>query len=199
MLATAAVVMPVFHRFRVSPVLGFILVGMAVGPSGLGALVAQIPWLEPLSITEPEHLAPIAELGVVMLLFVIGLEMSFERLKLMRRLVLGLGTLQVVLSALAIGGAGLALGMPPQAAAVAGLALAMSSTAVVVQVLAEGKRMGTPYGRAGIAVLLMQDIAVVPVLFGVHALETSGDDTGGCWATCCSASSRRRWRWARCW
>jgi CPA2 family monovalent cation:H+ antiporter-2 len=177
-LGTAAVVVPLFHRLRVSPVLGFMLVGMAVGPSGLGALVAEHAWLSALAITDPDHIAPIAELGVVMLLFVIGLEMSFERLKLMRMLVFGLGTLQVVLSAAVISAVGLALDLPPPAAVTLGLALAMSSTAVVVQVLAEERRLTSTAGRAAVAVLLLQDLAVAPVLFGVHALEVSEGESG---------------------
>ncbi len=173
-LGAAAVVVPLFHRLKLSPVLGFMLVGMAFGPHGLGALADRWPWLGPFAITSTDHIAPIAELGVVMLLFVIGLEMSFERLKLMRRLVFGLGTLQVVLSALAIGGACLLLGLPPLAAVIIGLGLAMSSTAVVVQVLAQEKRLTSLPGRAAIAVLLLQDLAVVPILFAVDALEASG-------------------------
>jgi monovalent cation:H+ antiporter-2, CPA2 family len=177
-LAAAAVVVPLFHRLRLSPVLGFMLVGMAVGPSGLGALAATLPWLTPIAITDTEHIAPIAELGVVMLLFVIGLEMSFERLKLLRHLVLGLGTLQVLVSAAAVGGVGLALGLPAPAAAVVGLGLAMSSTAVVVQVLAEEKRLNSQAGRAAVAVLLMQDLAVAPILFAVDALGGTGGGDG---------------------
>ncbi|MBX9701100.1 MAG: cation:proton antiporter [Acetobacteraceae bacterium] len=174
-LGAAAVVVPLFHRLKLSPVLGFMLVGMAFGPAGLGALAEAWPWLSPFAITRTDHIAPIAELGVVLLLFVIGLEMSFERLKLMRRLVFGLGSLQVCASALAIGGACLLLGLPPLAAVILGLGLAMSSTAVVVQVLAEEKRLNSLAGRAAIAVLLLQDLAVVPILFAVDVLESTGN------------------------
>lgn len=174
-LGAAAVVVPLFHRLKLSPVLGFMLVGMAFGPHGLGALAEHWSWLSPFAITSTDHIQPIADLGVVMLLFVIGLEMSFERLKLMRRLVFGLGTLQVVVSAVAIGGVCLLLGLPPLAAVIIGLGLAMSSTAVVVQVLAEEKRLNSAAGRAAIAVLLLQDLAVVPILFAVDALEASAN------------------------
>src|SRR5271168_4528599 len=102
-LAAAAIVIPLFHRMRVSPVIGFILVGIAVGPFGLGTLVDRLPWMHALTMDEAEEIAPVAELGVVMLMFMIGLELSFERLRLMRRLVFGLGTMQVAVSALAIG------------------------------------------------------------------------------------------------
>jgi K+:H+ antiporter len=177
-LGAAAVVVPLFYRLRVSPVIGFMLVGMAVGPAGLGGLAGEVPWLSAVSIADPDTIAPIAELGVAMLLFVIGLELSFERLTLMRRLVFGLGSLQVLLSAVAVGGVALALGQPPPVAVVLGLALAMSSTAVVVQVLAEERRLGSTVGRAAIAVLLLQDLAVVPILFGVAALEAGAGGSG---------------------
>ncbi len=101
----------------------------------------------------------------------IGLELSLERLWLMRRLVFGLGTLQLAACAAALTGAGVLLGAPPLRAAVIGLALAMSSTAIVLQVLAEEKRLGTPAGRACFAILLFQDLAVVPVLFALAALD----------------------------
>ena len=170
-LGAAGVVVPLFHRLRVSPVLGFMIVGMAVGPFGLGALAREVPWLSAATITDARAIAPVADLGVVMLLFMIGLELSLERLLLMRRLVFGLGSLQVALSAAALGALALALGQPPAAATVLGFALAMSSTAVVVQVLAEEKRLASAVGRASIAVLLLQDLAVVPILFGVGVLE----------------------------
>src|SRR3954468_16604231 len=96
-LGAAGVVVPLFHRLRVSPVLGFLLVGMAVGPSGLGALARQVSWLEAVTITDAASIGPIADLGVV-----IGLELSLERLLLMRRMVFGLGSLQVTTSTAAI-------------------------------------------------------------------------------------------------
>src|SRR5918998_4969790 len=113
-----------------------------------------------------------------MLLFMIGLELSLERLLLMRRLVFGLGSLQVVLCAAAVAAAALALGQPPAAATVLGVALAMSSTAIVVQVLATEKRLTSAAGRASVAVLLLQDLAVVPVLFGVGVLEAGPAEAG---------------------
>jgi CPA2 family monovalent cation:H+ antiporter-2 len=177
-LGAAGVVVPLFHRLRVSPVLGFMIVGMAVGPFGLGALAREVPWLSAVTITDAKAIGPVADLGVVMLLFMIGLELSLERLLLMRRLVFGLGSLQVALSAAALSALALALGQPPAAATVLGFALAMSSTAVVVQVLAEEKRLASAAGRAGIAVLLLQDLAVVPILFGVGVLEAGPAEAG---------------------
>ena len=178
-LGAAGVVVPLFHRLRVSPVLGFMVVGMAVGPSGFGALAREVPWLSAVTITDASAIGPVAELGVVMLLFMIGLELSLERLLLMRRLVFGLGSAQVVLCAAAVAAAALALGQAPPAATVLGVALAMSSTAVVVQVLAAEKRLSSIAGRASVAVLLLQDLAVVPVLFGVGVLEAGPDGGAG--------------------
>src|SRR3984893_18245004 len=169
-LGAAAIVIPLFHRLHVSSVLGFMLVGVAVGPFGLASLTAYLPWLWPITIGEPESIEPIARLGVVVLLFVIGLELSFERLKVMRRLVFGLGSLQLVLSAAVLAGAAVLLGYSRISAAVIGLALAMSSTAVVIQVLSEEKRLNTATGRSSFAVLLFQDLAVVPVLLVLAAL-----------------------------
>lgn len=169
-LGAAAVVLPVFHSLKLSPVLGFILTGMVVGPFGLGALTAELPWLAYVTIKDKDEIALVAEFGVVLLLFMIGLELSLERLKVMRRLVFGLGTAQVAVSAAAIGMIAYALGANTPTAVVIGLALAMSSTAVVTQVLAQRKEMGTPAGRAAFAVLLFQDIAVVPILFAVSVL-----------------------------
>ena len=98
-LGAAAIVIPLFHRLRVSSVLGFMLVGIVVGPFGLASLVPSLPWLSAVSIREPASIEPIADLGVVLLLFMIGLELSFERLVVMRRLVFGLGSLQFILCA----------------------------------------------------------------------------------------------------
>ena len=172
-LTAAAIVIPLFHRLRLSPVLGFMVTGLVVGPFGPGRFADQFPLIGAVTIAAPETIAPIGELGVSMLMFLIGLELSFERLRLMRRLVFGLGSLQYALSALAVVAAMLAGNVPPGAAVVAGLALAMSSTAVVVQVLAQEKRMGEPIGRVSLAILLFQDIAAVPVLFAVSLLSAA--------------------------
>src|SRR5438132_10832541 len=157
-LGAAAIVIPLFHRLHVSSVLGFMLVGVAVGPFGLASLASYLPWLSPITISEPDSIEPIAQLGVVLLLFMIGLELSFERLKVMRRLVFGLGSLQLVLCAAVLAGAALLLGHSTISAAVIGLALAMSSTAVVIQVLSEEKRLNTATGRTSFAILLFQDL-----------------------------------------
>ena len=175
-LGAAAIVIPLFHRLRVSPVLGFMLVGLLVGPAGLGALVDGAPWLAVITITDRESIAPVAELGVVLLLFMIGLELSFERIIALRRLVFGLGGLQVVVCTAAIAGLVHLFGTGLRESVVVGLALAMSSTAVVAQVLAEEGRITGHVGRASFAVLLFQDLAVVPIMFTLGVL---GADGGG--------------------
>lgn len=185
-LGAAAVVIPLFHRLRVSAVLGFMLVGLAVGPSGLGALAGRAPWLSAITITDPDRIAPVAELGVVLLLFMIGLELSFERIVSLRRLVFGLGAAQVVCCTAAVGGVAWALRVPSAAAgagaaaeaAVVGLALAMSSTAIVTQVLADARQVTGRVGRTSFAVLLFQDLAVVPILFALGVLGRGGDAGG---------------------
>ncbi len=165
---------PLFHRLRLSPVLGFMLVGVAVGPFGLAMLADRLPLLGAITLNRPETIAPIAELGISMMMFMIGLELSLERLRVMRRLVFGFGVLQFVLCAVAIAVIAYALGAPPLLAVVAGPALSMSSTAVVVQVLSQEKRLGGPVGRASLGVLLLQDIAAVPVLFAISVFGAGG-------------------------
>jgi CPA2 family monovalent cation:H+ antiporter-2 len=170
-LGAAGLVIPLFHRLHISSTLGFILVGIAVGPFGLASLTQLLPWLSAITIKGPEAIEPIARLGVVLLLFMIGLELSFERLWVMRRLVFGLGSLQVVLSATILALAAAGFGASGISAMVAGVALAMSSTAVVIQVLSEERRLTTAVGRTSFAVLLFQDLAVVPVLFVLSAMS----------------------------
>jgi CPA2 family monovalent cation:H+ antiporter-2 len=163
-LVTAGVVAPLFFRIRVSPVLGYLLAGVALGPFGLGRLVQRAPWLDALALTDVEAINRLAAFGVVVLLFTIGLEVSFERLKRMRRLVFALGPAQVVVCASALGAAAYAFGQRPAAAAMIGAALSLSSTAIVIPVLGEEKRLGAPVGRFSFAVLLFQDLAVAPLL-----------------------------------
>jgi CPA2 family monovalent cation:H+ antiporter-2 len=174
-LGAAGVVIPLFHRLHVSSVLGFMLVGVVVGPFGIASLAPHLPWIDAVTITEPDSITPIADLGIALLLFMIGLELSFERLWTMRRLVFGLGGLQVVLCSSLLALAAVTLGYGWHTAVVIGLALAMSSTAVAIQVLAEEKRLNTATGRTAFAVLLFQDLAVVPVLFAVGALGSANE------------------------
>ena len=169
-LATAGIVAPLFFRMRISPVLGYLGAGVALGPSGLGRLARDAPWLDWIALTNVEAIGRIAAFGIVFLLFTMGLELSLERLKRLRRLVFGLGFAQVALSTLLLGGLALALGQPPVAALALGAALAMSSTAIVIPVLAERKRLNLAVGRASFSVLLFQDLAVAPLLIMVAML-----------------------------
>lgn len=175
-LATAGVIVPFAKSFKINSVVAFMACGALLGPFGLGGLVSSIPLLSTITVSSAEALAGPAELGVAFLLFVIGLELSFERLKTMRRLVFGLGLSQVALSAAAIGGVAFALGQPATAALIIGFGLALSSTAMVVELLSAKKRMTSSAGRASFAVLICQDIAVIPLLFLVSVL---GAQNGG--------------------
>jgi monovalent cation:H+ antiporter-2, CPA2 family len=176
-LGTAGVVVPLMHRLKVGSVLGFLLAGAVLGPHGLarlGHLWHPISWI---TVTEVEDIAGIADFGVVFLLFVIGLELSVARLSALKRLVFGLGALQVLLSAALIAAVALQFGTSPPTALVLGGCLALSSTAVVIEVLAEQKRLTSQPGRTAFAILLFQDLAVIPILFMVETLGATG--TGG--------------------
>jgi CPA2 family monovalent cation:H+ antiporter-2 len=169
-LAAAGIVVPLFHRARIGAVLGFLIVGIVVGPYGFGQHAADYPWLRYLTIEDRERVETLAELGVIFLLFLIGLELSVTRLWALRRYVVGVGGLQFVLSALAIGAAVATVGGDRSAAIVLGLGLAMSSTAIVMQLLEDASRSATPVGRIALSVLLFQDLMVAPVLFVVGVL-----------------------------
>ncbi|MEH3116153.1 MAG: cation:proton antiporter [Methylorubrum populi] len=178
-LVTAGIVVPLFHRLRVSPVLGFIGAGALLGPFGLGRFAEASPWLAPFTIGNRAEIAHLAEFGVIFLMFMIGIELSWERLRVLRRLVFGLGSIQVIASAAVIAAILVALSQPAAGAVLVGLALALSSTAVVLPVLAEQKRLGTPAGRTSFAVLLFQDLAVAPILFAIAVLgRNDGGDLG---------------------
>jgi CPA2 family monovalent cation:H+ antiporter-2 len=173
-LLTAGVVAPLFFRLRVSPVLGYLLAGVALGPYGLGSIAQSAPWLKALAINV-EAIDRIAAFGVVALMFTMGLELSFERLRRMRHLVFGLGFAQVVVTTLILAGAAWRLGLGPPSALAVGAALSMSSTAIVIPMLVESKRLHSGAGRASLAVLLFQDIAVAPLLVMTGALSAAGD------------------------
>ena len=171
-LAAAGVVVPLFNRLKISPVLGFLAAGVLLGPDGLGRFAQSGGWLSWLTIGDQAQIRQLSELGVAFLLFMIGLELSWERLKAMRRLVFGLGMLQIAACAVAIAIVFMALGQPLAGAAVLGMGLALSSTAVVMPVLAAQGRINSETGRATFAVLLAQDVAVAPILITVTVLAT---------------------------
>ncbi|MDE2560919.1 MAG: cation:proton antiporter [Sphingomonadales bacterium] len=173
-LGAAGIVIPAFARLRITPVIGFILVGLAVGPYGLGSMVASQPWLRHITITEPDAIQPFAEFGIVLLLFEIGLELSFNRLWAMKRMVFGLGAAELLGSAAIIGGAlMLLLGEYPFGALSLGLALALSSTALVLPIAG----VQSPVGRPALAMLLFEDIALVPIVFLLGAIGPAAANT----------------------
>lgn len=174
-LGAAGLVIPIFARFRISPVIGFILVGLLVGPNALGALVDEIPPLRWVSISEPDAIAPFAEFGIILLLFSIGLELSFTRLWAMRQLVFGLGPAELLgCGTLIACGLIFFLGESPAAGFGIGIALALSSTALILPIVG----MRSPVGRAAFAMLLFEDIAIVPIVFALGALAPYAQDEG---------------------
>ena len=179
-LVTAGVIAPLFFRLHVSPVLGYLLAGLALGPYGLGSLDFKAPWLSALAINV-EAIDRIAAFGVVALMFTMGLELSFERLRRMRRLVFGLGLTQVVLTTLILSALAWGFGLSPPSALTIGAALTMSSTAIVIPMLVESKRLHSGAGRASFAVLLFQDLAVAPLLVMTGAFSAGGESGLG-WA-----------------
>lgn len=173
-LGAAGIVIPLFARLRITPVIGFILVGLVVGPYGLGRLVFDHPWLEYVTISDPEGLKPFAEFGIILLLFEIGLELSFNRLWAMRRQVFGGGAMELLVAGSLIAFALSLMGQPLGGAMGLGLALAMSSTALVLPITGTQ----SPVGKAALATLLFEDIALVPAIFLLGALAPhAGSDS----------------------
>ena len=175
-LGTAGVVVPLVRWWGISPILGYLGAGALLGPFGLGSFVGSLPVLYWFTILNDQNVAGIAELGIVFLLFVIGLELSYERLMTMRRLVFGLGSLQVVATTAVIAALALAAGLEGPVAIILGACLALSSTAVVIEVLSSQGRLATSAGRVSFAALLAQDLAVVPILLFISIL---GAGSGG--------------------
>ena len=169
-LATAAVAVPLLQRLKVSPVLGYLLAGVVLGPHLLGRLAQSFAPLDWITVANPGNLNAFGELGVTFLLFIIGLELAPQRLWIMRRLVFGLGSLQIILSALVIGIVASLWGESPQASLVIGSSLALSSTAIVIELLSQQNRLSLGTGRASFSILLMQDLAVIPLLMLLPAL-----------------------------
>ncbi len=173
-LGAAGLVIPAFARFRVSPVIGFILVGMLVGPFGLGQLTERAPWLYYLTISNPHSIEPFAEFGIILLLFSIGLELSFKRLWSMRAQVFGTGPAELIGSAALIAIAVHMLGQEWAGSAGLGLALALSSTALVLPLVGTT----SPVGRGAFAMLLFEDLALVPIIFALGAMAPTASDEG---------------------
>ena len=148
-LFAAGIVVPLFRRAGISPVFGFLLAGLMIGPHGFARFAADLPSLHYLLIEDIEGVKALAELGVVFLLFMIGLELSVERLWSMRRRVFGLGGAQIMLTAVVISAIASFFENTLAAAVVLGFGFALSSTAIVMQLLTENRRLGTATGRMG--------------------------------------------------
>jgi glutathione-regulated potassium-efflux system ancillary protein KefC/glutathione-regulated potassium-efflux system protein KefB len=174
-LLTAVLLVPLFQRLKLGAVLGYLGAGMLIGPWGLGM------------IGEVESTLQFAEFGVVLLLFLVGLELQPSRLWVLRRPVFGLGGTQVLATGAALSALGLAFGLSWQAALVAGLGLAMSSTALVLASLAERKQLATRHGRDAFAVLLFQDLSVIPLLALLPLLSDAGAHAAGGWTAAAKA------------
>jgi glutathione-regulated potassium-efflux system ancillary protein KefC/glutathione-regulated potassium-efflux system protein KefB len=167
-LAAAVIAVPIFRYFKLGSVLGYLAAGIIIGPAGLG-LISKI-----------DATQQIAEFGIVLLMFVIGLELQPSRLWVMRKSIFGLGSAQVLVTTLAMGSAAyFAFGQSTASALVIGFGLSMSSTALVLQLLAERGQLNSQYGRSAFSILLFQDVAVLPALallplLGVAAARTTG-------------------------
>ena len=162
-LLAAIVMVPISRRLGFGSILGYLAAGIIIGPFG-----AKL-------IHEPEHILHFAELGVVFLLFIVGLELQPSRLWVLRRMVFGLGSAQVVLSAAIIAAIAWALGLDGKPAVIIGLILALSSTAFVLQMLAEKKELTTSHGRAAFSILLFQDLAAIPLIAILPMLGANAD------------------------
>ena len=173
-LGAAGIVIPTFARFKINPVIGFILVGIIAGPFGLGALADRYPWLDWISISNPEGIERFAELGIIFLLFSIGLELSFRRLVGMRKMVFGIGAAELLGTAILIGGTLVLFGWQVEPALWLALALSMSSTALVLPISGTQSQVG----RAALAMLLFEDLALVPMMFLVGAAGKAASGLG---------------------
>jgi CPA2 family monovalent cation:H+ antiporter-2 len=174
-LGTAGILVPIVRRWGINPVLGYLAAGALLGPFGLGLLAKSLPALSWFSIADVRNVSGIAELGVVFLLFVIGLELSLERLASIRRLVIGLGGLQILLTTALIAAVAVFCGQTLSVALILGASLSLSSTAVVLEILREQKRLSSLVGRTSFAVLLAQDIAVLPLLLFIGLLQSASN------------------------
>jgi CPA2 family monovalent cation:H+ antiporter-2 len=173
-LGAAGIVIPAFARIRISPIIGFIVVGLLVGPAGLGSMVGDQPWLDHVTISDRAAIEPFAEFGILLLLFSIGLELSFRRLWSMRRLVFGVGAAELLVSGTIIGLALHLFGQSVAGAVALGLALALSSTSLVVPLVGTT----SPVGRSALAMLLFEDLAIVPIIFALGAMAPDAPGSG---------------------
>jgi len=172
-LGTAGILVPLLSRLGFSPVLGYLAAGALLGPFGLGSLIQSFPLLSWFTVGDANDVTGIAELGVVFLLFLIGLELSLHRLTTMRRLVFGLGGSQILVTTVLLASLAVYSGKAPSEATILGASLSLSSTAIVLELLSKQERLKTNVGRASFAVLLAQDLGVIPILIFI-ALAAAG-------------------------
>jgi len=165
-LGAAGIVIPAFARLKISPVIGFIIVGVIAGPYVLGALALVHPWLHTFSISDPEGIEPFAKLGIILLLFSAGLHINFSRLMAMRNAVFGVGSAELIGCAILIGAGLYLFGTSTEVAIALGLALALSSTALVLPITGTDGAVG----RSAFAMLLFEDLALVPMLFLIELI-----------------------------
>ena len=170
-LGLAGFVIPFLQRLRISPVLGYLLCGIIIGPYSLGVLPYDVPWASAIVITDLALIQILAELGVIFLLFMIGLELTFSRLWDLRKLVLGLGSAQILVTGVIIFFIALQFNNNLAVSLLVGASFALSSTAIVMQLLTDKHMISSPVGRLSFAVLMMQDLTVVPILVLVGTLS----------------------------
>jgi len=175
-LTLAALVIPALRFLKIPTALGYLLAGVVLGPYGLSVLAEYLPILEFVGLQDVEHIKILAELGIVLLLFVIGLELTPRRLWQMRHLVFGLGGTQVLLSAGVIGACAYLWGNGLNVSILLGLGLALSSTAIIIQWLQEQKLFASNVGRTSFSILLFQDLAVIPILLLLTVLSSDIGD-----------------------
>jgi CPA2 family monovalent cation:H+ antiporter-2 len=170
----AGLIVPIFNRIHISPVLGFLVCGIALGPHALGLLAADLGLLEKILIVDEKTVQLLGKLGVMALLFMIGLELSFEKLREMKRYIFGLGSAQILITGVIITIIAFLFENKIETAIVIGTGFALSSTAIIMQLLKENNLTRKPIGRLGFSILLMQDIAVVPILVMIGIFANAG-------------------------
>ncbi|MFN7192462.1 MAG: cation:proton antiporter [Rhodospirillales bacterium] len=175
----AGIAVPLLQKLQMSPVLAYLLCGIAIGPNGLSALATLYPWLAAVTIDDVGTVQLLGELGIVTLMFMIGLELSLERLKDLRRFIFGLGSAQILVTAVAIFSIAVWFGNALEAAILLGASFALSSTAIVMKLLEDRRLNNRPIGILCFSILLMQDLAVVPILVLAASFTGAADDSIG--------------------
>jgi CPA2 family monovalent cation:H+ antiporter-2 len=173
----AGIAVPLLQKLRMSPVLAYLLCGVVIGPYGLAALADSYPWLSAITIADLSTVQMLGELGIITLMFMIGLELSLGRLKELRRFIFGLGSAQILITATAIFLIALWFDNALEAAILLGASFALSSTAIVMKLLEERRLSNRPIGILCFSILLMQDLAVVPILVLAASFTGAADES----------------------